>query len=170
MIAFTINNQKVDGKVQISDWIINGLSQITVQYAEEFGKNLAGYKYDKEKDKYYNDKNVSLSTSQFRNIYGEVQKMKMRVVMDMKEKDYREFRSSLFLLKPRLSYAAKRDGKKGSQDLNEVMSRGIDVILEAIDKEGFSEDLSQKKWVRYFDNFANFFEAVLAYHRAFGGK
>lgn len=64
-------------------------------------------------------------------------------------------KDELLLLKPKLAYAAAKPGaKKGIIDLKEVLSTAIDNVDDA-DK---------------FKNFVNFFEAILAYHRAAGGR
>lgn len=89
-----------------------------------------------------------LTTSQIRNVFGSVKKMEMR---GFKEKE-------LLLLKPKLAYAASRPGAKSKRGLSDLRS----VLSTAIDFVGNNET--------YFENFCNFFEAILAYHRAAGGK
>ena len=87
-----------------------------------------------------------LTTSQIRNVFGSVKKMEMK---GFQEKE-------LLLLKPKLAYAASRPGsKKGTEDLRDVLSNAIDFVGD-----------NQER----FENFCNFFEAILAYHRAAGGK
>jgi CRISPR-associated protein Csm2 len=91
-------------------------------------------------------KSKDLTTSQIRNVFGSVKKMEMR---GFKGKE-------LLLLKPKLAYAASRPGSKpGTKDLRGILSTAIDYV-------GDSQE--------YFENFCNFFEAILAYHRAAGGK
>jgi len=89
-----------------------------------------------------------LTTSQIRNVFWSVKKMEMR---GFKEKE-------LLLLKPKLAYAASRPGsEQGTRDLRSILSNAIDFVGD-----------SQER----FENFCNFFEAILAYHRAraAGGK
>jgi len=91
-------------------------------------------------------KQNDLTTSQIRNVFGSVKKMEMR---GFKEQE-------LLLLKPKLAYAASRPGaKQGTKDLRKILSAAIDFVAD-----------SQER----FENFCNFFEAILAYHRAAGGK
>jgi len=91
-------------------------------------------------------KKNKLTTSQIRNVFGSIKKMEMR---GFKENE-------LILLKPKLAYAASRPGaERGTSDLREVLSTAIDFV-------GNNET--------YFENFCDFFEAILAYHRAAGGK
>ena len=83
-----------------------------------------------------------LTTSQIRNVFGSVKKMEMR---GFKEKE-------LLLLKPKLAYAASRPGSKpGTKDLKVILSAAINYVGD-----------SQK----HFENFCDFFEAILSYHRA----
>ena len=90
----------------------------------------------------------NLTTSQIRNIYGAVKKMQMKGEFDTHK---------LAMLKPKLAYAAKR---------HERQSRGIntlkDVLTQAIDHV---ENDSKK-----FNRFVDFFEAILAYHKSYGGR
>lgn len=86
-----------------------------------------------------------LTTSQIRNIYGTVKQMEMR-----------GFNPDEFvLLKPKLAYAAARADTQGAKDLK-------DVLTWAIDEVGGDE----AKFARFVD----FFEAILAYHKAAGGR
>ena len=86
-----------------------------------------------------------LSTSQIRNIYGAVKKMQMKGGLDPHK---------LLMLKPKLAYAAKRHGK-GVNMLKEILTRAIDMV---------GNDPAN------FNRFVDFFEAILAYHKAYGGS
>jgi len=95
--------------------------------------------------------NNNLSASQIRNIFSEVKRMKR----------YEESKNDLLLLKPKLAYIAGRHGKWQHGQLvgpvpvlSRVLTRCIDNI-----KDGTT-----------FENFKDFFEAILAYHRYYGGK
>jgi len=96
----------------------------------------------------YLAKEKKLKTSQFRKIFGEIKKIFMKGFSENTIKD-------LLLLKPRLSYTAERH--KTVRDLRDVLSKMIDKIVTANKKE-------------YFENFVNFVEAVLAYHKGYGGR
>ena len=88
----------------------------------------------------------NLTTSQIRNIYGAVKKMQMKGG----ELDTHK----LLMLKPKLAYAAKRHGG-GVDTLKDVLTQAIDLVGK--DKEKFSR-------------FVDFFEAILAYHKFYGGN
>lgn len=81
-----------------------------------------------------------LTTSQIRNILDEIQRM-------------REFdEAKLHLLRPKLAYAAGRHGGK-VKDFQKL----LDTAIKITTKENFK-------------NFKNFVEAIVAYHRYYGGK
>ena len=84
----------------------------------------------------------NLKTAQIRKVYGAVKKIQMS-----------EFnRNELIMLKPKLAYAAAR--KPEVEDLKDTLTKAINEV-----------DNDEK-----FKNFVDFFEAILAYHRAFGGE
>lgn len=92
-----------------------------------------------------------VSTSQIRNAYGTVKKLEMQSSFD--DKAYRE----LLLLKPKLAYARGRSSKKETfKKLEDALSAAIDAV-----------DVGKPET---FKRFCNFFEAILAYHKAHGGK
>ena len=86
-----------------------------------------------------------LTTSQIRNIYSAVKKMQMKGELDSHK---------LLMLKPKLAYAAKRHGG-GVNTLKDVLTQAIDLV---------GNDSKN------FNRFVDFFEAILAYHKAYGGK
>lgn len=92
-----------------------------------------------------------VSTSQIRNAYGTVKKLEMQSTFN--DKSHRE----LLLLKPKLAYARGRANKKDAfKQLEDALGAGIDAV-----------DVKQPDT---FKRFCNFFEAILAYHKASGGK
>ena len=84
-----------------------------------------------------------LTTSQIRNVFGTVKMMEMRGF------EPHEF----VLLKPKLAYAAAR--ARSAESLKRVLSLAIDEVGS-----------DEAKFARFVD----FFEAILAYHKAAGGK
>lgn len=93
-----------------------------------------------------------VTTSQIRNAYGSMKKMELAGWEG--NKTLRQ----LLLMKPRLAYAASR--QKGVGDLKTVLSHAIDAVAEAPEAERAER----------FGRFCQFFEAILAYHKAAGGK
>lgn len=111
-----------------------------VKYAEEVGKGLA--------------KNEKLTTSQIRSFFSEVKRIE-GLVQQKGAVDRRR----LLLLKPKLAYQAHRQIEShkgwGVAKLEEVLRPAIDFV---------GGD------AKYFRNFVDFFEAILAYHKAAGGR
>jgi len=90
-----------------------------------------------------------VTTSQIRNIFGTVKSLEAKGI------DNPEVISKLVLLKPKLAYAAGRHKVRGMKVLQTVLSDAIDLVFEKTDRFGM---------------FCSFFEAILAYHKARGGK
>lgn len=92
-------------------------------------------------------KENKVTTSQIRNAYGNMKKL------EMSGWNNNRTRREVLLLKPRLAYAAGRHGN-GLTQLKKVMDSAIDAVT---DEESFQR-------------FCQFFEAIVAYHKAAGGK
>ena len=94
-----------------------------------------------------------LTRSQIRNIFTEVRKVEA-----LWETDSNKAARRLTMLKPKLDYqSARQRHVKGLQD---VLTQAIDMVIQA---EG--DERNQR-----FDRFVELFEAILAYHRAKGGR
>jgi len=123
--------------------IVDGDAEATVRVAEELGQSLAR----------------KLSTSQIRNIFGTVRRIEMTWPEEPEgteeKKEAEQARRELLLLKPKMAYQAKRERGRGVQTLVDVLSEAIDLV----------EGERQR-----FQHFVDFFEAVLAYHKAHGGN
>jgi len=126
--------------------IIGNDAKKLVKVAEKLG-NRWGRELGSKKSGGIERNDERLTTSQIRSVFGNIKKIEMKGF----EKQKREF----LLLKPKLAYTASRSGKKkGIQELRDVLTIAIDFVER-------DED---------FSNFCDFFEAILAYHRAAGGK
>ncbi|WP_455629517.1 type III-A CRISPR-associated protein Csm2 [Parabacteroides sp.] len=88
-----------------------------------------------------------LTNSKIRSIYGEIKRIQMGTFENEK--------SSFFLLKPKVAYALGRDDK----------NEGLRLFQKIFDKA--SADVSDQ---RSYQNFCGFIEAILAYHKFYGGK
>ncbi len=130
--------------------IVDGDNEALVSAAEKTGAALA--------------RELRLTTSQVRGIFGTVRQIEMdwlqsnRAGTSSEEHADRERRAKreLLLLKPRIAYQAGRErGRRGVTELQDVLTPAIDLI----------ENNPQR-----FKNFVDFFEAILAYHRANGGS
>lgn len=124
--------EKPDWSSQLnSDWIVNKIDEDAVSFTEKFGSYLA---------------NNRLTTSQIRNIYGELKRIQMKGFDDEK--------TSFLLLLPKMAYAAKRNNNEGLTALKKVFEKMHKQVQKA----------------EHYKNMMDLMEAILAYHKAFGGR
>lgn len=109
-----------------------------VSFAEKFGEDIAG----------------EFTTNQIRNFFGEVRRIEMKGIQSEKV--------SFLLLRPKLSYAVKRNQNQSSIKFKEVVLKAHEAVMGAKDNSAEFE--------KRFQNFVDFLEAILAYHKAYGGK
>ncbi len=95
----------------------------------------------------------NLTRSQIRNIFTEVRKIEA-----MWDQDQARAMRRLNILKPKLAYATARTEAVGL--LRDVLSKAIDEVEAAPNGEREPR----------FRRFMELFEAILAYHRALGGR
>lgn len=93
------------------------------------------------------DKSYGLTNSKIRSIYGEIKRIQTS--------GYEKQKPSFYLLRPKMAYAAGR----------ELENAGVQLF-----KLFFEDAWKEVKDEKTFKNFCNLIEAVLAYHKAFGGK
>lgn len=85
-----------------------------------------------------------LTSSKIRSIYGEIKRIQMG--------EFEKEKTSFYLLKPKVAYAVGRDcGNSGLQLFKLIFDRASSYVKDS----------------QTFNNFSNFMEAVLAYHRAY---
>lgn len=123
------------------DQITTKVTEVGVNFTEEFGKYLATE----------DESGKALTTSQLRKFFGAVKQIQMKSEFDLTE---------VVLLKPKLAYAVGRakGNNKGKhvkiEEFNDVIVSGINLVTN---KEQFKR-------------FVSIFEAIVAYHKAAGGK
>lgn len=102
-------------------------------------------------------KNQGISTSQIRAIFGEVRKIESiwQIDAENRQKALRRF----ILLKPKMAYRGEKENKV--KPLMEVLRPAVDLVIAETDLA--KQDAN-------FRRFVEFFEAILAYHKAYGGK
>jgi len=98
-------------------------------------------------------KHNGFTTSQIRNVFGEIRRIQMT--------GFKKKQTDFLLLKPKMAYAAQRSGKDGALLFKEILNCSWDAIVSC--------DTLEEKEIA-FDNLCDFMEAILAYHKAYGGK
>lgn len=99
-----------------------------------------------------------LTTSQIRGIFGQVRRLEMNWSPFSDAETTKNAYRDLLLLKPKIAYQAGREKEKkhfGVEELSKVLLPAIDLVQGNRD---------------YFQRFVDFFEAILAYHKAAGGS
>ena len=102
-----------------------------------------------------------VTTSQVRNIFGPVRQIQLRWRAETPQNEAERAFRQVMLLRPKLAYQAKRANKSGFYDLEKILGAAIEEIGKARDP--------QERHAR-FRRFVEFFEAILAYHTAAGGR
>lgn len=130
-------------------WITDRFNGNTIAFAEEFGEYLVKNR---------------LTSSQIRIIYGEVKRIESALAaynpqQEGSEGKLKKYQKDFLLLKPKLAYAASRAG-----------TTGILAFKDVMDKAHSAVSLEVAEMRNHFENFADFFEAILAYHKAKGGR
>ncbi len=118
-------------------------AETLVREADKLGKDLA---------------NNRLTTNQIRALFGEVRQIEAQ--WQMGEEQQRKAERRLILLKPKMAYRAKRERGRGVKELVSVLEPAIDLVIS---------EKGQKKQEN-FQRFVEFFEAILAYHKSYGGN
>jgi|YNPNPStandDraft_1061719.scaffolds.fasta_scaffold23598_3 CRISPR-associated protein Csm2 len=120
--------------------IVEGNPEKLVKEAERIGYKL---------------QQAGLNSAQIRNVFGAVRQIQFAWPYDAGESDPATWQAyrRLQLLKPKLEYTAAR---------NKQVKPLKDVLIPAIDDVGADR--------QRFQNLVDFFEAILAYHKAAGGK
>jgi CRISPR-associated protein Csm2 len=129
-------------------WVVNdrGIEPQAVGFADGFGRYLA------------NDNDGSpMTTTQIRNFFGEIRKIQMKTMA----KSIGEFA----MLKPRLAIVKARVRKESASRESKI-NEFEKVVVHLLDKVDYNSQSADQQ----FQNFADFVEAIVAFHNAHGGK
>jgi CRISPR-associated protein Csm2 len=96
-----------------------------------------------------------LTTSQIRGIFGSVRRIELDWQDQANSERLKRAQREFALLQPRLAYQARRERGRGVEELSSVLTPAMRLV--------------GKDYAR-FRNFVDFFEAILAYHKAAGGQ
>lgn len=120
--------------------IAQGEPEILVKWAEDIGRAIAR----------------QVTTNQLRNVFGTARQIQLRWPTDA-QSAYRD----AVLLRPKLGYLARRERGRGMEDLQRILVPALEVMSQG-------KDLTEQQ-VR-FNRFVDFVEAIVAYHKAYGGN
>lgn len=128
--------------------ILGGNTSLLVDKAHEIGQHLA--------------KEDGLTTSQLRNIFGEIRVIQTRWLSI--NPDFKRGRDELNLLRPKMAYFAKRAEK--SQDKSE----GLEHLRQVLDRAIIALNKSDEPPEEQIHRFIDFCEAIVAYHTRYASK
>lgn len=135
--------------------IVQGDVATLVTWADKIGKRL---------------KEENLSASQIRNVFGTVRQIQLRWAKAGSENESQAFRDAV-LLQPKLGYFAQREAERGGSKRTDGMKTLENVLTPALEfvRAGQVTQGVNERFER-FQRFADFFEAIVAYHKKYGGK
>jgi len=110
-----------------------------VQSAKDIGRALA----------------TQVTSNQIRNIFGTARQIELRWEND----PIGAYRDAV-LLRPKIGYLAKRERGRGMADLEDVLIPALEEVSRGTG--------DRERHIRY-KRFVEFFEAIVAYHKKFGG-
>ncbi len=149
--------RKGDSRDAPPSWVPEVLKDIPAIIGDETKSELLVQRAQLIGDKIKND----VTTSQVRNIFGPVRQIQLRWRSDTPPDEAEKAFRQVMLLRPKLAYQAKRVNKAGLYDLEKILGAAIEEV-------GRAQDLRNRH--DRFRRFVEFFEAILAYHTAAGGK
>jgi CRISPR-associated protein Csm2 len=139
-MSFTIDDFK-------PAWITDKLELDAILFAEKFGEHLCDLQQGRAG-------RTAMTTSQIRNFFGEVKRIQAKASA---AGGFNEVKSSFLLIRPKLAYAEARAKAKGPTRLSDFRK----VMEQA--HASVNNDAAR------FQNFVDFMEAILAYHKFYGG-
>jgi CRISPR type III-A-associated protein Csm2 len=137
-----------------TSWITDKLDEKGIDYLENFGFYLC----DKKDVNAFSPGFNAATSTQLRNVFSEVKRIHARVV-SQSESDAADWRDDFVMLRPKIAYNAarvlsqKRDNR--IKQFRELMELAHQAVGE--DKDNFLR-------------FSQFTEAIIAYHKVYGGQ
>ncbi len=125
-------------------------AETLVNWASKLGKSL---------------KEIGLTTSQIRALYGEVRQIQAEWNINRQ----RAFRR-LVLLRPKMAYRARKERGKAVEELVSILDPALDYVIKAPPRPKDQPPGTGNNQDDNFQRFVEFFEAILAYHKAYGGQ
>lgn len=137
----------------VKKWIIKGpMDSDILAKAEKTGKYIATLKSKNYKGEF--KVKESLSSSQIRAIFTKIKEIEAKNMNLERKPDF-------IMLKPLVAYAAGRNDLESLFVFKDkIIDTGVDEVVKA---------KTEVELIKKFKNFVKLLEAVLAYHKAYGG-
>ena len=112
-------------------------------------------------------KDQGLATSQIRALFGEVRQIQAEWgIPGRRQHALRR----LVLLKPKMAYRARKERGRAVEQLVKVLDPALDLVVRARPPKEDEPPGTGNNKDDNFQRFVEFFEAILAYHKAYGGS
>lgn len=132
-------------------WITEKIDEEGINYLENLGFYLTDKRAETDNSPGYS----AMTTSQVRNIYGEIKRIHLQGDGD---KSY-DWHSEFLMLRPKIAYNTARV-------LNQKKDNRIRAFREVLEKAHSAVGNDFEKYKR----FSQFVEAIIAYHKVYGGR
>lgn len=134
-------------------WIENGFSTETNEWVKTFGEDLTKS----------SDGRKPLTTGQLRKFFGKVKQI---------EADFNNKKDEIATLEYLLDYSVGRDKKKDKDNGKLVnQTKIVDLAYQLkIAIDFLNKKINDDNIAAYFKNFVRVFEAIVAYHKYYGGQ
>jgi CRISPR-associated protein Csm2 len=134
------------------EWIGVKMDEDSIKFAEKLGKHLCDPNPQQNDRPGFN----AMTTTQIRNIFSEIKRIQ-RVGIEKSVTDF-------LLVKPKMAYT---EARVISKNKNSRISQFREVVDMAYDAVNISAENNRRE---RFQRFVDFLEAILAYHKAYGGR
>lgn len=135
------------------NWLTHkqGLPMEAIQYAEALGQHLTAPFLTKRGE--LKSGRDAMSMTQLRNFFSEIRRIQL--------KGFEQNKSDFYMLKPKLAYATARGLDSSRYNRIKDFTQVLNVLIDKVNESGEKD---------HFINFTKFVEAVVAYHKWYGGK
>ncbi len=142
------------------DWVSKGIGEECLDFLQGFGLYLV----DKKSPHDDRPGRNAMTTSQLRNIFSEAKQIESKVKMaksknDQAENEWNKIIPRIHLLRPKIAYATAR-----------AMERDRDSRMKAFQQVADKALIEATKGLQNYLNFINILEAIIAYHKMYGGR
>ena len=134
------------------EWITKGIDLKGVNYLENLGFFLCEKRSERDN---YPGRNA-VTVSQIRNVFGEVKRIEANIDASENLDDWKQ---DFLFLRPKIAYAAARVISKNRNSRINIFKDVLEKAHHAV-----NDDKDNMK------RFSKFFEAIVAYHKVYGGK
>ncbi len=147
-------NHESEMNAKGKSWIVERIDDECINYLENFGYFLC----DKSDEKAFAVGPNAMTTSQLRNIFGEIKRIQAQLDANPDDKT-EDWRNAFTMLRPKLAYSTAR---VLAQKRDNRIKAFRTVVEKAYHHVGDSPE--------NFRRFSQFVEGIIAYQKVYGGK